>query len=139
MKTLRSYQVSDLLPAQEWVPNHIQIRQYAEALGDFNPIHLDDNYARRVGLGGVIAHGMLTMEKIATLLTEWIGNEGWISKLNVRFVRMVRPDDTIRFTGFIRARSEKTLICHLEAINQKDERVLSGLTQVNLNSKETYR
>jgi len=139
MKSLDSYQVSHRLPVREWVASHLQIRQYAEASGDFNPIHLDDNYARQAGLGGVIAHGMLTMAKMAAMLTEWIGNEGGIAKLNVRFVRMIRPDDTIRFTGFIRARSEKTLICDLEALNQKDERVLSGLAQINLNSKETYQ
>lgn len=132
MKSLHSYQVSDRLPVREWEPTDIQIRQYAEASGDFNPIHLDENYARQAGLGGVIAHGMLTMAHMGALLTDWITDEGMIAKLNVRFVGMVRPGNTIRFTGFIKARSEKTLICDLEALNEKDERVLSGLAHINL-------
>ena len=133
MKSLHSYQVLDRLPVKEWVPSHIQIRQYAEASGDFNPIHLDENYARQAGFEGVIAHGMLTMAQMAAMLTDWIGNEGEISKLNVRFVGMVRPGNTIRCTGFIKARSENILICDLEALNEKDENVLSGLAHINLN------
>ena len=132
MKSLRSYEVSDRLAVREWAPNHIQIRQYAEASGDFNPIHLDDNYARQVGLGGVIAHGMLTMTQMSAMLTDWIGDQGGISKLNVRFEGVVRPGDTIRCTGSIRARSEKTLVCNLEAINHKNEIVLSGLAHINV-------
>lgn len=134
MKSLHSYEVSDRLPVREWVPSYIQIRQYAEASGDFNPIHLDDNFARQAGLGGVIAHGMLTMAQMAAMLIDWIGTEGGISKLNVRFEGMVRPGDTISCTGFVRARSEKTIVCDLEAFNNKNERVLSGLAHINLKS-----
>lgn len=135
MKSLHNYEVSDRLPVRVWVPSHIQIRQYAEATGDFNPIHLDDNYARQAGLGGVIAHGMLTMAQMAAMLSDWISIEGGIAKINVRFEGMVRPGDTISCTGFIRARSEKTLVCDLEAFNHKAERVLSGLAHINLKPK----
>lgn len=130
MKSLRNYQVSERLPIREWVPSNVQIRQYAEASGDFNPIHLDDNYARQMGLGGMIAHGMLTMAQMAALLTEWIGKEGRISKLDVRFEQVVRPGDTITFSGSIRARLENIIVCDIEARNGKEERVLSGLAHI---------
>jgi len=130
MKSLFNYQVSDRLPIREWVPSHVQIRQYAEASGDFNPIHLDDNYARHVGLGGMIAHGMLTMAQMAAMLTEWIGKEGRISKLDVRFEQVVRPGDKITFCGSIRARSENIIVCDIEACNDKEEIVLSGLAHI---------
>jgi len=130
MKSLFNYQVSDPLPIREWVPSHVQIRQYAEASGDFNPIHLDDNYARQVGLGGMIAHGMLTMAQMAVMLTEWIGKEGRISKLEVRFEQVVRPGDKITFSGSIRARSENIIECDIEACNDKEEIVLTGLVHI---------
>lgn len=130
MKSVFNYQSLGCLPIREWVPSHVQIRQYAEASGDFNPIHLNDNYARQVGLGGVIAHGMLTMAQMAALLTEWIGSEGRISKLDVRFEQVVSPGDKITFSGFIRARSEKTIVCDLEACNDKGDKVLSGLAHI---------
>jgi len=80
----------------------------------------------------VIAHGMLTMAQMAAMLTDWIGKEGEISKFNVRFEQMVRPCDTIKCSGFIRARSENTLVCDLEALNDKAERVLSGLAHITI-------
>lgn len=133
MKSLLDYQVSEKLPVRKWLPTPMQIRQYAEASGDFNPIHLDDNYARQAGLGGVIAHGMLLMAQMAAMLTEWIGDEGEITKLEVRFEHMVRPGDTILCSGFIRARSENVLVCDIAALNHREERVLSGLAHITLN------
>lgn len=132
MKSLLNYQVSDRLPIRVWTPNHVQVRQYAEASGDFNPIHLDDDYARQAGLGGVIVHGMLTMAQMVAMLTDWIGKEGGLSKIDVRFEQMVRPGDTIRCSGFVRARSENILVCDLAALNQKEERILSGLAHVTI-------
>ena len=131
MKSLANYMVSDRLPVREWIPTQIQVRQYAEASGDFNPIHLDDTYACQAGLGGVIVHGMLTMAQMASALTDWIGKEGIISNFEVRFEHMVRPSDRIICSGIITARSENTLICHVEALNDKAERVLSGLAHIN--------
>ena len=133
MRSLLDYEVYYRLPVREWVPTHVQIRQYAEASGDFNPIHLDDNYARQVGLGGVIAHGMLTMAQLAAMLSDWIGSEGTISELEVRFECMVRPGDVIKFYGFVKARMENSLICDLEGINDKMERVLSGSARISVN------
>ncbi len=130
MKSLSKYQVSDRLPIREWVPSHMQIRQYAEASGDFNPIHLDDNYACQAGLGGMIAHGMLTMAQMAAMLSEWIGKEGRVSKLDVRFQQVVRPGDKITFSGYIRVRSENIIVCDIEATNDKKEIVLGGLAHI---------
>lgn len=130
MKPLLEYQVSDLLPVRQWYPNHLQVRQYAEASGDFNPIHLDEEYARQAGLEGTIVHGMLTMAQMAALLTEWIGDEGVIHKFNVRFKQLVRPGDSITFSGSIRVRSENTLVCDLEGSNQQKEMVISGMAYI---------
>jgi len=133
MRSLMDYEVYYRLPIREWVPTHLQVRQYAEASGDFNPIHLDENYARQAGLGGVITHGMLTMAQMAAMLTDWIGNEGTISEIDVRFENMVRPGDTIKFYGYVKARMENSLILDLEAVNDKMVRVLSGLATISVN------
>jgi len=130
MKSLSNYQVSERLPIREWIPSQVQIRQYAEASGDFNPIHLDDNYARQVGLGGMIAHGMLTMAQMTAMLTEWIGKEARVSMLDVRFVQVVRPGDNITFSGSIRARSGNLIVCDVEACNGQKEKVLVGLAHI---------
>ena len=49
----------------------IQLTKYAGASGDFNPIHQDDAFARAAGMGGVFAHGMLSMGFVAQSVTDW--------------------------------------------------------------------
>lgn len=132
MKKLINYEAGDRIPGRQWVPSALQLRQYAEASGDFNPIHLDDNYARQLGLKGVIAHGMLTMAQLGVMLTEWIGQEGVITRFEARFEGMVYEKEEITFSGVIREREGNTLICDLEAVNQNGDRVLSGGAQITV-------
>lgn len=132
MKKLRDYQVGEQVPGRQWQPSVLQLRQYAEASGDFNPIHLDDDYARRMGLKGAIAHGMLTMAQLGAMLTGWIGEEGMIAHLESRFEEMVYAGDEINFSGVIREREGSTLICDLAGVNQSGARVLSGWAEIVL-------
>ncbi|MDZ8200106.1 MaoC/PaaZ C-terminal domain-containing protein [Microbacterium sp. SSW1-59] len=69
--------------------------RYAGASGDFNPIHYRDDVATRVGLPGVLAHGMLTMGLAVETLVPWLGDSGKIVEYGVRFTRpvVVDPDD----------------------------------------------
>lgn len=89
------------------------LRAYAEASGDHNPIHLDESVARAVGLPGVIAHGMFTLALAARYLEEEAGAAGRILQLGAKFTRPVvvgedgaevtlhgeeRPDGSIALT-----------------------------------------
>jgi acyl dehydratase len=77
-----------------------QIARYAEASGDRNPIHLDDEFAKSVGLPGVIAHGMLQMGLLANLAVEAAGGDPRrVRRLAVRFADMVLPGEEITFGG----------------------------------------
>ncbi len=77
-----------------------QIREYAEASGDLNPIHIDEDFARSVGLPGVIAHGMLQMGLLANVAVEAAGDEPKrVKRLGVRFAGMVQPGEAIVFGG----------------------------------------
>lgn len=66
--------------------------RYAGASGDFNPIHYQDDIAARVGLPGVLAHGMLTMGLAAETIVPWLGDVGRILEYGVRFTRPVVVD-----------------------------------------------
>ncbi len=66
--------------------------RYAGASGDFNPIHYRDDVAERVGLPGVLAHGMLTMGIAVETVIEWLGDSGRILEYGVRFTRPVVVD-----------------------------------------------
>lgn len=63
--------------------------RYAGASGDFNPIHYRDDIAERVGLPGVLAHGMLTMGIAIETIVPWLGDAGRIIDYGVRFARPV--------------------------------------------------
>lgn len=68
--------------------------RYAGASTDFNPIHYSERFARRVGLPGVVAHGMLTMGTGLRVVTDWLGDPAQVRSYSVRFTKpVVVPDD----------------------------------------------
>lgn len=77
-----------------------EIAAYAEAGGDHNPIHVDDEFAKSVGLPGVIVHGMLQMGRLANLAVQAAGGDPRrIKRIGVRFAGMVEPGDEVVFGG----------------------------------------
>lgn len=98
-----------------------QIAAYAEASGDFNPIHLDDDFAKSVGLPGVIVHGLLQMGILGVVAAEAAGGPEKLRRLGCRFAGMVEPGDTVTFTA--EPVGEGKL--NLRAVNQRGEAVLS--------------
>ena len=98
-----------------------QIAAYAEASGDHNPIHLDDDFAKSVGLPGVIAHGMLQMGLLATVASEAAGGPEHLRRLSVRFAGMVVPGDTVTFAAAPDGEGK----LDLSAVNQRGEAVLT--------------
>lgn len=101
-----------------------QIAAYAEASGDHNPIHLDDEFARSVGLPGLIAHGMLQMGLLAVVAGEAAGGPSHLRSLSCRFAGMVAPGDTVTFTAEPAAEGR----LELRATNQRGEAVMTKAT-----------
>ena len=113
----------------------IQLTRYAGASGDFNPIHQDDEFAKAAGMGGVFAHGMLSMGFVAQAVTDWAG-AGAVTKLGVRFAGLVRLKDTVTCRGRVLAKSSKDGVHLVElevwAENPKGEKVVTGRATVAL-------
>ena len=117
--------VGDELPPLVKGPiEQIQLTRYAGASGDFNPIHQDDEFARAAGMGGVFAHGMLSMGFVAQATTDWAG-AGTVRKLGVRFAALVRLKDVVTCRGRVLAKSSKDDVNLVElevwAENQRGE------------------
>jgi len=117
------------------------IDRYAKASGDFNPIHIDADYARKTPLGGTVAHGMLILAYISQIMTDAFGHD-WLSggRLNVRFRAPARPGDVITISGTIR-RIEKgdgfqMIDCDVLCSNQNDEPVITGDARVKVGENE---
>jgi acyl dehydratase len=128
--------VGDELPPLVKGPiQQIQLTRYAGASGDFNPIHQDDEFAKAAGMGGVFAHGMLSMGFVAQSLTDWAG-AGSVRKVGVRFAGLVRLKDTVtckgRIVGASRNGGAGLVDLELWAENQRGEKVVTGKATVAL-------
>lgn len=75
------------------------IVRYAKASGDDNPIHQDEDYARKSGAPTVFAMGMLPAGYLATAVSGWFGGPQHVRRFKVRFTTRVWPDDEIVCTG----------------------------------------
>jgi acyl dehydratase len=76
--------------------------RYAGASGDFNPIHIDEEFAKAVGLPGRILHGLYTMAQVARAQTEAAGGPESLKRLAVQFRGMGMPEQEITVTGTVR-------------------------------------
>jgi acyl dehydratase len=107
------------------------INLYAKASRDFNPIHTDEEFARKTPAGGTIAHGMLILVYVSQMMTEAFG-KSWLTggKFNVRFKAPARPGDIITVQGKIeKIQSDKVqtaISCAVLCSNQKGETVITG-------------
>jgi acyl dehydratase len=103
-----------------------QIAAYARASGDMNPIHLDEKFAKSVGLPGVIAHGMLQMSIAAVVAARAAGGPLKLRRVACRFAGMVEPGDTVTFT----ADDTEPGKLELKAVNQHGDVILTkGLAE----------
>jgi 3-hydroxybutyryl-CoA dehydratase len=109
-----------------------QISAYAEASGDFNPIHIDEVFAKSTPLGGTIAHGMLVLAFLSEMMTAAFG-DAWLrsGKLDVRFRAPARPGDIITARSTSSKREESGVRYQVECVNQAGEVVISGTAQVS--------
>ena len=81
--------VGDEVASETFALTRDHLVRYAGASGDFNPIHYRDDVAKRVGLDGVLAHGMLTMGLGISPVLTWLGTAGSIRSYQVRFTKPV--------------------------------------------------
>ena len=130
--------VGDEMTVLSRVVTQEQISAYAEASGDHNPIHVDEDFARAVGLPGTIAHGLLDMGIIAEAVAAWAGGAEHLASLTVRFSKPLFPGDSITCTGTVVAVDEDRGIATLEieAVSSRGDRVLTnGRAEVRLNQQ----
>jgi acyl dehydratase len=90
------------------------VRAYAEASGDRNPLHLDDAFARAAGFDGVIAHGMFAMGHLATAIERWTGG-AFVRRIRVQFRSPVSIDETIVAHARVRSVDAPSRAAVLEA------------------------
>src|SRR6476619_218152 len=95
-------QTGDNIPELKVTPDKYLTVRYAGASGDFNPIHIDEEFAKQVGLPGRILHGLYTMAQVARAQTEAAGGPEKLKRLAVQFRGMGVPEQEITVSGTVR-------------------------------------
>lgn len=113
--------------AQETVDKYRAI-YYAGASGDFNPIHIDPEFGKMVGLGGVILHGLCAVGFVVKTITDWQGDPGKLKRFKCRFASPVHLEDVITTTGEVTDVREGRATIALKVTNQHGLEVETGVT-----------
>jgi acyl dehydratase len=106
--------------------------RYAGASGDFNPIHLDDEFARSVGLPGRILHGLWTMAQVARAQTEAAGGPGSLKRLSVQFRGLGLPGEEIVITSKVRDEADGRATVDVEAAQADRRPIRRGVAELDL-------
>ena len=113
----------DKLPDLKITPDKYLTVRYAGASGDFNPIHIDEEFAKSVGLPGKILHGLWSMAQVARAQTEAAGGPEKLKRLSVQFRGMGIPEQELVVTSTVREVSDGVATVDAEA-RQGDTRVI---------------
>ena len=85
----RMIEVGTVLEEHTYYLDRAMLKAYADASGDQNPIHQNEEFAVSVGLPNVIAHGMLTMALVGKYVTDWAGGSAAVKEISARFIKPV--------------------------------------------------
>lgn len=128
-------EIGDKLPELVRDISQEGINRYADATGDFNPIHVDEEFAKGTSFQGTIAHGFYIFAFLSELMTRSFGKR-WVKdgRADVRFKRPVRPGDTISLRATMAGReyteNHSRLVFDVVWDNQRQETVILGRASV---------
>ncbi len=130
---------TELLPLVKGPITREDLKRYAAASGDPNPMHTDEEFARNAGYPGVFAHGMLSMGYLGEFLVQ-AGGVGSIRRFRARFAKLTWPGDVVTCRGRVTAvRDEgaaRLVDCDIWTENQEGERKLVGAALLALTRPE---
>jgi len=115
----------DAVPELKVTPDKYLPHRYAGASGDFNPIHIDEEFAKAVGLPSNILHGLYSMGLVAKAAAQGLagGDPQALKKLTVQFRGMGLPEQEIEVTGTVKEVDGNRIVVDLEAA-QGDNRII---------------
>jgi acyl dehydratase len=102
-----------------------QIARFAAATGDFNPVHTDEAFARKIGFPSVIAHGPLTLAFLSQVLGHNFGADK-VKGVSAQFRAPILPGDRLRIEGTVTDVAAGRATCELRVLRGDDDVVATG-------------
>ena len=123
----------DQIPELRVTPDKYLPHRYAGASGDFNPIHIDPEFARNVGLPGTILHGLYSMAQVARAQTQAAGGDPRaLKRLAVQFRGMGMPEQEIVVTGTVREVADGRAVIDTEAAQGENRIIRNAEAELEL-------
>jgi acyl dehydratase len=98
--------------------------RYAGASGDFNPIHIDEDFAQKVGLPGRILHGLWSMAQVARAHTEAAGGPEKLRRLSVQFRGIGRMGEELVVSGTVSGVSDGGVVTVESEAEQAGQKII---------------
>lgn len=109
--------------------NQEVIAAYADLTNDFNPIHIDPEFAAKTAMGGIIAHGTMSVSLIWQALEKSLGAANLAEiELDIRFIRPVRLGDHLVASGKLQESSQKTYEVWVRDEQDQEDRIVGSAT-----------
>jgi acyl dehydratase len=125
--------VGDQIEELRLTPDKYTPHRYAGASGDFNPIHIDPEFAKAVGLPNTILHGLYMMGLVARASTEAAGGDPRsLKRLSVEFRGMGAPETEITVTGTVKSAEGETAVIDVVAAQGESETIRNAEAEVAL-------
>ena len=124
----------DRIPELRVTPDRFLTVRYAGASGDFNPIHIDEEFAKSVGLPGRILHGLYSMAQVARAATDAGGGPESLKRLSVQFRGMGLPEQEIVVTGTVREVGDGVATVDFEAAQGENRIIRNAEAELELSS-----
>ena len=125
-------QAGDALPELRTTPDRYLTVRYAGASGDFNPIHIDEEFAKQVGLPGRILHGLWTMAQVARAQTDAGGGPQSLQRLAVQFRGMGVPEAELTVSGEVREVRDGVAVIDTRAVQNDNAIIRNAEAEVRL-------
>jgi acyl dehydratase len=127
---MASYEPGASLPQLTVHPDRFVTVRYAGASGDYNPIHIDEEFAKSVGLPGRILHGLWSMAQVARAQTEAAGGPDKLKRLAVQFRGMGALEQDVVVTSTVRSVDDGVAIVDTEAAQGETRIVRNGEAEI---------
>jgi acyl dehydratase len=125
--------VGDAIPGLKVTPDKYLTHRYAGASGDFNPIHIDPEFAKAVGLPGTILHGLYMMGLVARANAAVAGGDPRaLKRLSVQFRGMGAPETEIVVSGTVKSVDGDTVVIDTVAAQGENQTIRNAEAEIQL-------